>query len=212
MGQDGEPCQHSPQTILLPDVIAACAEGLFAADGALAGVHEIAKELPAGGYFVTCDALGLGNAVQGSGGGHAAGDPLHSALEVRDGLRRVRRDNRHTVAGSHKELAAQDHVAVGITVAGGAQVGHMARDGGPQPHHVHQVPCIGQVGVRVVAPEVRQGLAVNQCGRRHAQLTPQDAVRVRARHPAQAVEGEAEVGPCQESLDGGEVEDGAQQL
>lgn len=35
----------------------------------------------------------------------------------------------------------QDHVAVGIAIAGGAQVWHMVRDGGPQTHDVHQMPC-----------------------------------------------------------------------
>lgn len=68
-----------------------------------------------GGHLVAGDAPGPGHTVKGGGGGHAAGHPLHAAPpEVGDGLRRVRRNNGHAVAGGHEELlsCAQGNTAV----------------------------------------------------------------------------------------------------
>ena len=59
---------------------------------------------------------------------------------------------------------------------------------------------LGEVGVGVMAAKVGFGFAVDQRSGGHAQLLPQYAVRVRACHAAEAVEGEAEVVPRKKRL------------
>lgn len=53
-----------------------CPEALLATDGALARVHQVTKELPASGCLKEGQVKGLGHTVQGSTGGHGAGDTL----------------------------------------------------------------------------------------------------------------------------------------
>jgi len=48
-GKDGQPTEHGPDAVFLADVAGACAEALLAADGEASRIHQVAKELPAGG-------------------------------------------------------------------------------------------------------------------------------------------------------------------
>lgn len=68
---DVEPCNDSPQTVLLTDVVAAGTETLLTADAQLVVVEQSAEELPAGGNLVAVQTLSLGNQVDGARGGHA---------------------------------------------------------------------------------------------------------------------------------------------
>ena len=80
---------------------------------------------------------------------------LEPALEVGDCLLRIGRNHGHRVRRCNEELVPQDHVAVTIAVTGCTKVGGVA-----PPHDVHQLLCIGQVGVRVPPSKVLLGSAV----------------------------------------------------
>ena len=55
-GQDVEPEQHGPEAVLFAHVAGAGAEAFLAAERDLAGIHQVAEELPAGRCFKTRNA------------------------------------------------------------------------------------------------------------------------------------------------------------
>jgi hypothetical protein len=51
-------------------------------------------------------------------------------------------------------LLSQDHVPIGVTVRGGSKLGDEVGDLGTEPHVMHEVLGVGQVGVGVLATKV----------------------------------------------------------
>mmetsp|Transcript_40488 Transcript_40488/g.67824 ORF Transcript_40488/g.67824 Transcript_40488/m.67824 type:complete len:598 (+) Transcript_40488:91-1884(+) len=204
--QDGQPRQHRPDAVLLADVIGSGAEGLLAADGELAGIHEVAEELPPSGRLKEGHAHLLCNTVQGSRGGHGPRQTLDARLEVGDGSG-IGGDHGYGVGGRDEEVVAQDHVAVAVTVAGRTEGGRVLRE-----HGRHELLCVRQVRVRVPTTEVLEGGVVDQGRGRRPQLVDEDGRSVRAGHRVHGVELHAEVGPGQQRLDHVEVEALLQEL
>lgn len=95
---------------------------------------------------------------------------LQAGRKVWDALLRVGGDHGHAVAGRHEESPAQDHVAVAVAVAGGAQVG-----GRLCPLALHKLVRVGQVGVRVPAAKVLQRRPVAVRRARRASAPPERA-------------------------------------
>mmetsp|Transcript_4499 Transcript_4499/g.14428 ORF Transcript_4499/g.14428 Transcript_4499/m.14428 type:complete len:593 (-) Transcript_4499:147-1925(-) len=212
--EDLQPRQDRPHAVLLADVVRAGPERLLAADERrvllglrevlrVAAVHEVAEKLPARGGLEALDAFLLGDKVHGAGGGHGAGTALEAVLELGDEVR-VRHDHGQGVGGGHEELGAEDHVAVGVAVRGGAEEGRwlLGRDlvaALVQAHGLHELHGIGQVGVgvavprRVMAAKVLPGLGVGGGAGGGAELLLDDALGVRALHTAHAVVDHAEV-------------------
>lgn len=73
-----KPTHYAPPTLT-------CPEALLATDGALAGIHQVSKELPASGCLKEGQVHGLGHTVQRSTSGHGTGYTLQShAVRVRE--------------------------------------------------------------------------------------------------------------------------------
>ena len=140
-GQDVEPEQHGPEAVLLADMVGAGAGALLAADGGLAGIEQVAEELPAGGRLEAGDAEALGDAVGGTAGRHRAGDALDAAL-VAGGEMGVGGEDGQAVGGGDEDPAADDQVAVAVAVRGGPDIGC------PGAHH-QVVELLGVDEVRV---------------------------------------------------------------
>lgn len=70
---DVQPRHDGPHAVLLADVVAARAEAFLAADAELVRVEERAEELPPRRHLVAVETLGLGDEVDGTRCGHAAG-------------------------------------------------------------------------------------------------------------------------------------------
>ena len=206
-GDDVQPRDDGPQPVLLPDVVAARAEALLAADAHLAGVEQAAEELPAGGHLVRSQALGFRNQVDGAGGRHAARQPVHALLpEVRDQLGMVG-DDGERVARRDEGAGAVDHVPVAVTVRGGAELDAALL------HRLDERVGVDEIRVRVAAAEVRFRDAVLARGGREAEVLLEDCHAVGAGDAVQAVEEDFEVRVGgEEGLDQREVEDRAQHL
>mmetsp|Transcript_8188 Transcript_8188/g.28125 ORF Transcript_8188/g.28125 Transcript_8188/m.28125 type:complete len:607 (-) Transcript_8188:332-2152(-) len=208
LGQNAQPGKDGPDPVLLPDVVASSAEALLAANAALAGIHEVAEELPAGwGLEEGNPELG-GHEVQGAAGRHAAGHALEAVLEVRDALLGVRGDHGHRVRGGDEEVLAQDHVPVPVSVTRGAEVILPAL----VEHQRDELLGVGQVGVGVPAPKVLLRHAVLQAVLAAAQRLHEDRLGVSPRHGVQRVEHEAELRAGQELPQHVKVKDLLQQL
>mmetsp|Transcript_12633 Transcript_12633/g.26643 ORF Transcript_12633/g.26643 Transcript_12633/m.26643 type:complete len:642 (+) Transcript_12633:206-2131(+) len=198
--QDAQPRQHRPDAVLLADVVSAGAEGLLAADGELAGVHEIAEELPPGGGLEEGHAHLLRHAVQGRGGGHGARQTLDAALEVGDGLG-VGGDHGDGVGGGDEEVVAQDHVAIAVAVGRRAKHGRRLAE-----HGRHQLLRVRQVGVGMSPAKVLEGGVVGHGGLGGAELVAEDGLGVGAGDGVQSVKLHRELGAGQQALDHVEVE------
>ena len=122
-GEDREPGEHGPQAVLLANVIRAGAEALLAAQRQLAGVHQVAEELPARRRLVALLAHRLGDQVERARRRHAARESLDAlAHKVRYRLQ-VGGQHGHRVARRDEErILAQDHVAIAVAVERGAEV------------------------------------------------------------------------------------------
>mmetsp|Transcript_15567 Transcript_15567/g.27930 ORF Transcript_15567/g.27930 Transcript_15567/m.27930 type:complete len:476 (-) Transcript_15567:417-1844(-) len=170
-GEDRQPGEDGPDAVLLADVVGACAERLFSADGEISGVHEVSEVFPAGGDFVEFDLFLSGHKVDGSTRRHGPGAALEPVLEVRDALLRFVHDDRQRVGRRHEKLLAQNHVAVSVAVGCGAKLRHLLRSVFAEAHLVDEVVSVGEVRVRMAASEVLFRLAVQT-----------DALSVHAEH------------------------------
>lgn len=177
--EDGEPCEDCPQSVLLAHVVRARAKRLLAAEqrrvaGGRAGlevrVHQVAEELPARRRLEARDAERGRDAVDGCAGRHRARDRAQPALprELREEVR-VRGDDGERVGGRDEAAAAQDHIAVAVTVAGRAKVGQRPAGGrrvgravAQQAERGDELGRVGEVGVGVAAAKVGQRRALAQ--------------------------------------------------
>ena len=148
-GENVEPQEDGPETVLLADMVRAGAGAFLAAERRLAGVQEIAEELPAGRRLVAADAELFGDAVGGGAGRHRAGDAGKPRL-VAGRQMGIRGEHREAVRRGHVDVAAEHHVAVAIAVRGRAEIRRRIRE-----HQVHQVLRPDRIGVRVAAAEIR---------------------------------------------------------
>ena len=197
--QDLQPEEHRPEAVLLADVVAAGAEALLTAEGDAAGIEQVAEELPARGCLEAGDAQGVGHHVGRGAGGHGAGH-AGQAFRVAGGQGGVGGEHGQAVAGIHEAAAPQDHVAVAIAVAGGAEV-----EGVAGQQQVGELVGIGEVGVGVAAAEVLQRQAVAHRAGRGPQQPLEQAGGVGAGDRVHGIEGDAEVAP-QQGCDAVEVE------
>lgn len=200
-GDNVQPGNNSPETVLLADVVGSGTKTLLTTDGKLLGVEQGAEELPAGGNLVAVEALGLGNKVNSTAGWHGAGKAIDTvSLEVRDELGVVGNDGKR-VARRNESIGAVNHVTVTITVGGGTEGDAVLVD------NLDERVGVGEVGVGVAAVEVRAGDAVLN-STSEAKLILEDGLAVRASDTVKAIEKDLELGVrLKELLDGGEVED-----
>nr|GEU28481.1 hypothetical protein [Tanacetum cinerariifolium] len=194
-----KPEQHGPQAVFFADVIGAGAVALFAAQRGLAGVEQVAEELPAGRRFETRDAQRLGHAVGRLRRRHRAGD----AFQARAVARRhggVGGQHGQAVRWRDVELAAHDHVAVAVAVRRSAEIGRVVGR-----HDLDQLGSVDGIRVRVQAAEILQRLAIDHGAGRRAEDAFQDGLGVRAGHGRHAVKAHAEAA-VEQRTDGVEVE------
>eukprot|EP00754_Rhynchopus_humris_P015547 Rhum_TRINITY_DN14453_c0_g3::Rhum_TRINITY_DN14453_c0_g3_i1::g.87973::m.87973 len=222
--EDLQPREHRPHAVLLAHVVGPRPERLLAAQerrvaGAcreVAGVHQVAEELPARRRLEALDALRLSHAVERARRRHGPRAALQPAREAWD-QRGVGRDDGERVRRRHEPLLAGDHVAVCVAVGGGAEVGArgavadgatllVEADGGDERASVGEVG----VGVAVVggvrAAEVFPALRVEQTLLVQAQLVDEDAARIRPLHAVHAVVHHREVLARHERLQRRKVE------
>lgn len=199
-----QPSNDGPETVLLANVVTASTERLLAADVHLVGVEQTAEELPASRHLVRLHALGLGNKVNRTRGGHGACETVDTLLlEVGDEVGVVG-DDGQAVTGRDEGVGAVDHVAVTITVASSTKVDALGID------HVDEGLGVDEVGVWVVTTKVRLGDAVLSAVL-DAKLLLEDVDCVRAGDTAEAIEQDLEVGVLlKERPDQIEVEDALQ--
>ena len=201
-GDDIQPCDDSPDTVLLTDVVGAGTEALFTADGHLLVVEEVAEEFPACRDFVALQALGLGDAVHGAGGGHRAGEAVNAVLLEPGDKLCVVSDDGERVARGDEGVGAVDHVAVTVAVGSGAEVDAVLVDGLDELVRVHEVR------VWVAAAEIGLGDAVHGAAGGKAELVDEDVDAVGACYTVHAVEEDLEIGVLlEEAADEVEVED-----
>lgn len=200
-GNDVQPRDNSPQTILLTDVVTTSAKALLSADGQLLGIKECTEELPASRDLVAVQALGLGNEVNSTAGGHRASKAVDAVLlEVGDKLSVVSDDGKR-IAGGDEGISTVDHIAVTITVGGSAE-GNVGLVNG-----LDKGLGIGEVGVGVAAVEVGAGHTVLNSAS-EAELSFEDGLSVGASDTVESIKQDLEVGVGgEELLDEIEVED-----
>lgn len=200
-GDDVQPGNDSPQTILLTDVVATSSETLLTADGQLLRVEEGAEELPAGRDLVAGEALCLGNQVDGAAGGHGSGKTVDAVLlEVGDELGVVGNDGER-VSGRYKGVGAVNHVSVTITIGSGTKGNIVLVD------NLDQGVGVGEVRVGVPTVKVGAGNAVLG-GTSESKLLLKDGLAVGASDSVKAIKQDLEVGVGgEELLDGVKVKD-----
>ncbi len=162
-GQDVEPQKNSPHTVLFAHMVRAGAGAFLAADRRHAGIEKVAEEFPAGRGLVELDAEPFGNAIGGAAGGHRACDAGDS-LGISGRQMGVGGEHRQTVGGRDEQAAADDQVAVAVTVGGGAQIGR-----GRRHRQIVKMLGIDEIGVGMVAAEIGQRRAVDDGAGRGAQ-------------------------------------------
>ena len=149
LGQDGQPRQDGPRSVFFSDVVRAGTEGLLAADRALFGIHQVTKILPTSWGFEALDVQLLRDSVQRSRGWHGSRDAFQARLEVRNTLLRVGGDDGDGIRRRDKEVVAQNHVTVTITIGSGTKVRRIFGE-----HNFHQFFRVRQVRVRVTFVKV----------------------------------------------------------
>mmetsp|Transcript_3366 Transcript_3366/g.7795 ORF Transcript_3366/g.7795 Transcript_3366/m.7795 type:complete len:224 (+) Transcript_3366:648-1319(+) len=179
--------------------------------GPILSIHEVSEELPPGWGLEEVEFEGVRHHVERPGGGHAPRHAAHALGELRDRGLGVGGEDGHRVRRRDEETAAQDHVAVAVTVGGGPEVGGPVGGlgrvaGGVESHELHQLFGVRKVGVRVAATEVGQGGRVDAALRRGAQQAAQHRLGPGPPRAVHAVEDEFEVGPGDECFEGDEVE------
>ncbi len=181
-----EPEQHGPQAVLFADVIRAGAIALFPAEGDFAGIEQVAEKLPAGGGLVAGDAQGCGDAIDRGRGGHGARHTGQPAGIARNALG-VRRQHGEAVGRRDHEVAADDHVAVGVAVGGGAHIGGVGRG-----HVIDQVGGVDRVGVGVQIAEVFARFGVDHGALGCAELAFEQGFGIGTAHRPHGVQPQAE--------------------
>lgn len=186
-GDDVQPGDNGPDTVLLTDVIAASSETLLTADGDLLVIKEVAEELPAGGDLIALQTLGLGDQIYGPGGGHGPRQAIDTLLlEPGDKFGVVRNDGQAVTRGD-EGVGTVDHVAVTVTIAGSTKVNAFLIYG------LYQLMGVDQVGVRVAAVEVRAGDAVHGAVLGQTQLLDEDVHTIGTSHTVHTVKQHLEV-------------------
>lgn len=185
-GQDVQPCNDSPKTVLLTDVVATGAEALLTADVHLVRVEKTTEEFPACRNLVALNTLLLGNEIDRARGGHASCETVDALLlEVWNELSVVR-DDSQAVTGRNEAVGAVDHVPVAITVTGRAEVDAIL------VNRVHKRLGVDKIGIGVVATEIGLGYAVLGAVW-DTELLLKDVDTIIASNTAQAIEEDLEV-------------------
>ena len=164
------------------------AEALLAAERGLAGIQQIAEELPARGRLETgnaqlfCHAVGRGTRGHGPGN---AGNPLGIARCQRG----IGREDGERVGGRHIHAPPDDEVAVTIAIGGCTEIRPALWH-----HQVDEFLSMDEIGVRVVAAEIGQRCSVHHRASGEAQHFFQDAMRIGAGDGTHGIELHGETG------------------
>mmetsp|Transcript_15743 Transcript_15743/g.29905 ORF Transcript_15743/g.29905 Transcript_15743/m.29905 type:complete len:339 (-) Transcript_15743:535-1551(-) len=210
LGEDRKPSQNSPDTILFADVIGSGSEGFLTADGKLSSVHEISKVLPSSRHLMKLDVLGLSDEVNGTAGGHGPGAALEPLAEVWDALLSLVNNDSQRVGRSDEELLAEDHVAVSVTVSGGAELGNLSIINRilAKTHDLHEILRVSEVRVGVSSTEILLGLGVQADSFLiHSKLLSENLLREGSSYTMHGIVDHGEVLTGRELLDSSEVED-----
>jgi len=201
-GNDIEPCDNGPETILLPDVVAASTKGFFATDGQLVSIKQCAEELPSSWHLVASKAKLLGHQIHGTRSRHAASQTINTILLEIGNQLAVMGDDGKAVPRRDKGTGAIDHVTIAIAVGGSAERDLILLN------RLHQPMCIREIGIWVAAVEVGRGLAVLRRIGAQAQLSFKDGLAVGARDARETIKKDLEIGMSGEKpLDQIEIED-----
>ena len=190
-GEQVQPGQHGPESVLFADVVGTGTKAFLAAEGNLAVVEEVAEELPAGRRFIAADTQCLGHTVSGLAGGHGAGDPLETG-PIGGQEMEVGGQHGEAVAGRDEEVIAHDHVAVAVAVRGRAEG---RRAGGV--HAFGQFMSMDQVGIGMAAAKVFPGNRVHHRIRTRTETLDQNALRIRTGNGMHGIEADRETAGLQ---------------
>ena len=185
-GEDVQPQQHRPETVLLADMVRTGAGAFLAADRRHAGVEQIAEELPAGRRLVHADAELFRDTVGRAAGRHGARDALQPA-PVAGRQMRVGGEHRQRIRRRDEDALADDQVAVAVAVRRGAEVGRIGTH-----HFVVEMLGVDQIGVRMMPAEIRQRHEIARSAFRRAEPVLQYFLRVGPGHGMHGVEAHAE--------------------
>ncbi|PAV92438.1 hypothetical protein WR25_05777 [Diploscapter pachys] len=187
-GEDVEPQQDRPQAVFFPHVVGPSARAFFAADRRHAGVEQIAEELPSRRRLEDRQPLGRRDAIGGGAGRHRSGDALQPVGIARRKVG-IGGEHREAVGWGHEPAAADDKVAVAVTVRCGTKIGRIRGH-----HRLVQRMRVDEIGVGVMAAEILQRRAVAHRALGEAQTVFEDFGRIGAGNRAHRVECHGQAG------------------
>lgn len=124
---DRQPAQNGEDSVLLANIVGAEPKALLSADKRmvvllpqLLAVHQIAEEFPARRHFKAANPASFAHHIDRRGRRHRSRARRQTALEVRNASA-VRSHHRQRVGRRDKELAAQNHRTVRISVCHSVQ-------------------------------------------------------------------------------------------
>lgn len=155
---------HSPET-------------LFATQTQTVGVHQVAKVFPASGHFEAFLVQFGGNEIYGRCGWHTSGESSHAvALEVRNRFQIVGNHSQRIARGDEEGFAADDHVAIAVSIECCSQIVITV------PNGVDEVFGVREIWVRVQTTEIFQWSCVHYVIGRGAQAVQEDFVHIWTSH------------------------------
>mmetsp|Transcript_28822 Transcript_28822/g.65944 ORF Transcript_28822/g.65944 Transcript_28822/m.65944 type:complete len:312 (-) Transcript_28822:371-1306(-) len=182
--------------------------GIIFASEHFFGIHQISKVLPSGGSFEQIEPSFLRDKIDRSGSRHGTRDALQSSLRryERNAIGIVGDDGQR-VGRRDEELAAQNHVPVGVAVGGRAETGDRFLPDvdlfsfGIQAHQGDEFLRVGQVGIGVSSVEVVFGHRVHAHAYILAEFVDEHCFGVGSVHSVHAVINHREVRSIQKCLD-----------
>ena len=113
---------------------------------------------------------------------------------------RIGREHRQRIGRCHELSAPDDQIAVAVAIRCGAEIGRILRH-----HEIVEVLGIDEIGVGMVAAEIRKRRPVDHRPRRCLQHIFEDRLRIRAGDRMHRIEAHAEAG-AKHLADGIEIE------
>ncbi len=181
-GQNVQPQQNRPETVLFANMVRSGARALLTAKGGAPVVQQVAKELPPRGRLITGDAQRLGHTIRRARCRHRPRDTGQTVL-ISGGKMRIRGQNGQTVGRGDIASLAHDHIAIPVTIGRGPEIGTIGRH-----HNVHQVLGPDRVRIGMAATEIGAGHGIHNAALWRAQRIDQNMARIGAGHRMHCIE------------------------
>ena len=161
--------------------------------------HQVAEEFPAGRGFEHADAELFGDTVGGGASRHRTGD-TGKALGIAGRQAGIGGEHGEAVGRGDEDALADDQVAVAVAVGCRAKIRRVVAH-----HFLVERTGVDEVGVGMVAAEIRQRNEVQHRALGSAEAVFEDFLCIGAGDRAHRIEDDAEAAADQ-IADGGEIE------